>query len=109
MFKIEKNRLVKQWPATVELPVDGGTIEKEKITLDLLILDTEENARMLRGDEATMKKIVKGWSGIGDKNGDAFPYSDENLSALLKNQFFVIAVVRAYQQASNGQAAEKNL
>ncbi|WP_243033012.1 hypothetical protein [Vibrio cincinnatiensis] len=108
MFKIEKTRLVKAWPATVELPSDGGEIQKEKITLDLLILDTEENARLLRGDEAALKKVIKGWSGIGNEDGKAMEFNDENVSLLIKNQFFVIALLRAYQQASNGQAAEKN-
>lgn len=108
MFVLQTERLVKEWPATVELPADGGKVTKEKITVDLLILDTEENVKLMRGDEDVLKKTIRGWSGIGDAGGNAVEFSDDNLTKLIKNQFFVIAVLRAYQQASNGQAAEKN-
>ncbi|MBE3653498.1 hypothetical protein [Vibrio navarrensis] len=108
MFKVTSERLVKSWPAVVEVPVDGGAIEKHNITLDLLILDTEENGKVLNGDKKALKKIIKGWSGIGDKHGKEMPFNEENLEATIRNQFFVIAVYRAYTQASNGQAAEKN-
>lgn len=108
MFKIQKELVVKNWPATVEIPTDDGKVIKEDITLDLLILDIEDNGKLLNGDQKALKKVIKGWSGIGDENGNALEFSQENLELVTKNQFFVVAVLRAYQMASNGQAAEKN-
>ncbi|ELX4136205.1 hypothetical protein ACIX9V_000058 [Vibrio vulnificus] len=108
MFKVTSECLVKSWPAVVEMPADGGVIEKFNITLDLLILDVNENGKVLNGDKKALKKIVKGWSGIFDKDGKELLFNDSNLDLLLLNQFFVISVFRAYTQASNGQAAEKN-
>lgn len=108
MFKIQKELVVKNWPATVEIPTDGGKVIKENITLDLLILDLDENGMLLNGNKKTMKKVIKGWSGIGDENGKPLEFSQENLDEVIQNQFFAVAVLRAYQMASNGQAAEKN-
>lgn len=108
MFKVTSECLVKNWPAVVEMPADGSAIEKYNITLDLLILDVNENGKVLNGDKKALKKIVKGWTDVFDKDGKEMPFNDANLDALLLNQFFVIAVYRAYTQASNGQAAEKN-
>lgn len=108
MFKVTSECLVKSWPAVVEMPADGGVIEKFNITLDLLILDVNENGKVLNGDKKALKKIIKGWSGIFDKDGKEMLFNEASLDALLLNQFFVIAVFRAYTQASNGQAAEKN-
>ncbi len=108
MFILQKERLVKKWPATVKLPADNGEIEQQEITLDLLILGTEDNAKLLRGDEEAFKRAIKGWSGIVDEHNHPLDYNDTNLEALLKNPFFVIAAASAYSYASNGQASEKN-
>ncbi len=109
MFKVTNERTVKDWPATVRIPADGGKIEEHKIKLDLLLLDTEESNKILQGDEATFKKVVKGWSGIGDATGSEYEYTEANLAMLLKNNFFCAAVFTAYRQAISGQeAAEKN-
>lgn len=108
MFKLTQERLVKDWPATIHLPADGGKVVEENITLDLLILDADAAFKLLNGDEPTFKKVIKGWTGIGDADGNALPFSEENLNLVLKSSFFVIAAARAYQQASSGQAAEKN-
>lgn len=108
MFVLETERLVKNWPATVSIPVDGGSVEDHPITLDLLLLDNAVSVKILQGDEATFKRVIQGWSGISAEENQPLDYSEENLSRLLQNSFFVIAAMRAYQQASSGQAAEKN-
>ncbi len=108
MFEVTNERLAKNWPATVKLPSDGGKIVEEKITLDLLLLDTEKSHKVLQGDESTFKSVIKGWSGIGDGHGEPLPYTPENLDLLMKNNFFVSAAFVAYRQAISGQAAEKN-
>ncbi|EKO3626412.1 TPA: hypothetical protein ACMDOB_000554 [Vibrio metschnikovii] len=108
MFVLQKERLVKAWPAVVMLPVDGGKVIEEKITLDMAILDGDGSYKLLSGHEETFKNVIKGWSGIGGSDGSPLPFNSENLSLLIKDQYFVAAAIRAYQQAAGGQAAEKN-
>ncbi|EGR2081508.1 hypothetical protein NMS01_001546 [Vibrio cholerae] len=109
MFKIATERLVKQWPAMVKLPLEGGDIQEIPIKLDLLLIDTERfNLLSRQGDPALVKTVVKGWHGIADTDGELLVFSDETLELCAKNQFFVSAVLRAYLQASSGQAATKN-
>lgn len=108
MFKIATERLVKQWPAMVKLPLEGGDIQEIPIKLDLLLIDTER--LICSADKATRvgETVVKGWHGIADTDGELLVFNDETLELCAKNQFFVSAVLRAYLQASSGQAATKN-
>lgn len=108
MFKVQKERLVKNWPAKVSVAVDDGKVETHDITLDLLLLDVEQSDKVLRYFKENVKQVVKGWSGIGDADGEVMTFSDENLDILLGNPVFIKAVVDAYLQANSGQAAEKN-
>ncbi|MDW3137058.1 hypothetical protein [Vibrio sp. 1288] len=108
MFKVQKERLVKNWPAKVSVAVDNGKVETHDITLDLLLLDVEQSDKVLRYFKDDIKKVVKGWSGIGDANGEVMEFNAKNLNILIGNPAFVKAVVDAYLQANSGQAAEKN-
>ncbi|EOW7148451.1 hypothetical protein ACOZ82_001978 [Vibrio parahaemolyticus] len=108
MFKVQKERLVKNWPATVSVAVDDGKVETHDITLDLLLLDVDQSDKVLRYFKDDIKKVVKGWSAIGDANGEVMEFNAKNLNILIGNPAFVKAVVDAYLQANSGQAAEKN-
>lgn len=108
MFKVQKERLVKNWPAKVSVAVDDGKVETHDITLDLLLLDVEQSDKVLRYFKENVKQVVKGWSGIGDANGEVMEFNAKNLNILIGNPAFVKAVVDAYLQANSGQAAEKN-
>ncbi|CCN69788.1 hypothetical protein [Vibrio nigripulchritudo] len=108
MFKIEKERLVKGWPATVTLAQDNGETESHAITLDLLLLDVEQSDKVLRYFKEDVKKVIKGWSGIGDANGKPLEYTAENLDLVMSNPAFMKTAVDAYLKANSGQAVEKN-
>ncbi|WP_087022404.1 hypothetical protein [Thaumasiovibrio subtropicus] len=110
MFKLTKNRLVKAWPATVSLATDNGEIQTHEITLDLVLLDTGEfNDLSRQGDPAFFKKVIKGWDGIGDENGDPLPFNTKTLKAAVQNPAFTAAALSAYMDAAQGRAATKNL
>ncbi|KGK15306.1 MULTISPECIES: hypothetical protein [Vibrio] len=105
MFTYEKERYVKNWPIDVFVPVDDGKVEKHRISLDLKILSSEDGYKILKGDMELFKSTIVGWNSIADAEGKVLPFSEENRNALLDNPFFTLAAVKAYQQASNGVAA----
>ncbi len=102
MFVLEKERLVKAWPAVVRLPVDGGEVIEEKITLDFIVLSGSDALNVVTGGADALKKVVTGWSNITDENNNPLIVNDNNKDALFGNQFFIIAAVKAYQQAIHG-------
>ncbi len=109
MFKLTKHRLVKAWPATISLASDNGTIQTHDITLDLTLLDTGEfNDLSKQGDPTFFKQVIKGWSGIGDENGNPLPFNPKNLKAAVQNPAFTAAALTAYMDAAQGRAATKN-
>ncbi|PTP90085.1 MULTISPECIES: hypothetical protein [Vibrio] len=108
MLKIEQERLVKDWPATVTLAVDGGKTETHNITLDLLLLDVEQSDKVLRYFKEEVKKVIKGWSGIADADEQPLDFTPEHLDLVISNPPFMKGVVDAYLQANSGQGAEKN-
>lgn len=109
MFQFTKQRLVKDWPATITVAQNGGSVSSHQIGVDLEIIDTEHyRAVAAQGDRAVIAAIVKGWHGIGDEYGEPLPFSEENRDALASHTGFTSAVLTAYLQAARGEAAQKN-
>ncbi|WP_034832842.1 hypothetical protein [Endozoicomonas numazuensis] len=109
MFKFVKDRIVKDWPADIKVALDKGRSKSYPITLDLKILPaTQYRDLAAQGDKVVFEEIVQGWSGIHDEDGNELSFSDENRDALADLPAFNQAVVRAYLQASSGEASRKN-
>ena len=109
MFKFIKDRVIKDWPADIKVALDGGKSSSHAITLDLNILPSTEYRELAgQGDKVVFEKILKGWSGIHDEEGNPLPFTDDNRDALAELPAFTQTVVRAYMQASSGEASRKN-
>lgn len=109
MFKFVKERKVKDWPATVLVPVDGGKVETYDIKLDFKLLESDLFAAVgAKGDQAFCEAVIIGWSGIADEDGNELEFTKENLKALSLNVPFATGVYKAYLQATSGQASIKN-
>jgi hypothetical protein len=109
MFKFVKDRIVKDWPAEIKVAMDKGRSKPFPITLDLKILPTTQYRELAaQGDKEVFEAILQGWGGIHDEDGQELPFNDENRGALAELPAFNQAVVRAYMQASSGEASRKN-
>ncbi|WP_330925287.1 hypothetical protein [Candidatus Sororendozoicomonas aggregata] len=109
MFKFIPERIIKGWPAHINVAMDDGRSKSFPVTLDLKMLPSSEyRALAARGDEMIFPEIVKGWSGIHDEAGTALPFTEDNLRHLTNHPGFAQAVMRAYLRASSGEAARKN-
>lgn len=109
MFKFIKDRIIKDWPAQIKVAMDEGRSKSFDITLDLKILPSPEYRELAtQGDTVLFGEIIKGWSGICDEAGDTLPFNKDNLNNLSEHPGFAQAVIRAYMQASSGEASRKN-
>lgn len=109
MFRFTTERIIKEWPAEIQVAKDGGKTHTHKITLDLKIIDTDDYRQTAAdGDVALIEKVVHGWSGIGDEQGNALVFNEGNRNALARHPGFVRGAISAYMKAANGEASRKN-
>lgn len=109
MFKLVSDRVVKNWPIKVIVPIDNGETRKYPMKLDLKIIDTDVfREQAAKGDDVVLPTVIVGWSDIQDEQGNPFPFNQDNVKAACKNANFAQAAFAAYIQASSGQGAEKN-
>ena len=109
MFKFIKDRIVKNWPADIKVAMDEGRSQSFPITLDLKILPSSQYRELAaQGDKATFAEVIQGWDGVYDEAGEPLPFNKDNLNTLAEHPGFAQAAVRAYLQASSGEASRKN-
>lgn len=97
------------WPVVVELPVDGGKIEKQTFDAEFSRVPasriTEIKEAITKGevtDTDLAKEVMIGWDGITDDNGNAVPFSERSRDQLLEVQLVAGAVVLAWLGSLSG-------
>ncbi|MDO6497325.1 hypothetical protein [Photobacterium sanguinicancri] len=109
MFKLVKERKVKDWPVDVAVPLDGGEVKKFSMTLDFKLVGSDEfRALSQGGDSKLFGEVVTGWSGIQDESGEPLAFTKENLKAACQNQQFTAGALSAYMKVMSGTASTKN-
>ena len=102
------------WPVVVSIP-DAGKRRTETFTATFNRLSKDENKQLaelmmayqrameanesvadLPDDREIADRVLAGWKGILDGDGEEMPCNDSNREALLNVAAFVSAVVRAY-------------
>jgi len=111
MFKLTKTRCV-LWPVSVNVPLDGGAVEKHEIKVSFELLPTSESDALLQGadtNKALLRRVIIGWEGIADEDGAEIVFSAEALEQAIDVAYVRVALLNAYFQASSGTVAqEKN-
>lgn len=103
------------WPVVVELPADGGKFQRHAFDVEFRRAPKAETDRILHEaaegaltDEQLVARLVVGWSGVEDVDGEPLPFSQENLARLLGCYYQVPrAIARAWID-SLGTARQKN-
>lgn len=113
MFKIG-NRDDYEWPVTVRPPKSGGDFEAHDFTVRFKRISEpgvkDLSRRSLSGeldDTAFCREVVTGFGGVQGADGNALPFSEENLAALLAEQGVPRAIVGAFFDSIRG-GKEKN-
>ena len=114
MFKIKQSKTF-VWPVKITVPIDGGKyttstfdVEFDRISQS----EVEKLATSIQNEEQTaiqiVKNIVIGWPDGSVTDGtDNIPFSDSALDELLDVPGVASAVITAFLEAYNGQAAKR--
>lgn len=92
-----------KWPVPVFSPADGGGFNKETIDLEFLRISRSELENM-KDNVQLLKKVIKGWAGYNDADGEAIPFSASALEELMEDTSFVPCAAKAYWDSMNGAA-----
>ena len=96
-----------EWQVTVQSP-EKGKFKKETFTAKFKNVGRKAFADLIEaGDENFVRSVLVGWSGIKDADGNEIEYNEDNLEAILDNQFIVLGIIKAYGESVQG-ATEKN-
>lgn len=104
MFVINKS-LSYKWPVTIKIPVDGGRYEEHTFDVQFRRLSQQEIRSAISGDSPAdddfVRKVVTGWSGITDENGD-LPFSDTALARVMDIPGVSAAIITAFFESVSG-------
>lgn len=109
MFTFTPHRLVKNWPATIKVSLDGGKVDEVEISFDLNLLPVDDYmAKLSEGDHKLFDAILEGFDGIASADNQPLKDTKENRAALYQHAPFTDALLHAYRAANSGEAARKN-
>lgn len=109
MFVFTTKRIVKEWPAILKVSGDKGQVTEHEISVDLELIPEDEWIALFRKNPQTaFDRVLLGWHGISDEDGEPMDATPDNRAALYQWQPFSLAIVNAYLRAASGDAARKN-
>lgn len=104
-----EGRVVKGIQVTVKTVGDNGAVTKSPLTLDYLILPTDESDAIIsatrEGDENAdlVKNVVVGWGQIKNRAGDVVEFSAAALNVACKKANFRTAALEGYFKTAAGE------
>lgn len=108
MFKLAQSNSYK-WPVAVELPADGGRMEKHTFDAEFKRLPqsrikalTEQVKSGDLTDADFVKEVLVGWKGVLDESGQEVPFSEGTRDALIDVQLVSGALVGAFFESLTG-------
>lgn len=97
------------WPVTIQLPTDGGKMEKHTFDVQFKRLPQSDVVKLVdrvSEREATFvdvsKEIVVGWKGIQEPDGTELVFSDSALAKVLEISGMGSAIAQAFLDSARG-------
>lgn len=100
----DAEKIVKEWPVSIQEPLDGGKSKIHRVKVDYKILtDSQREALVAEGaDQSFLKEVVRGWGGMQLDDGSEAACSDENKELFFDVQWIRIGFVAGYFEAASG-------
>lgn len=101
------------WPVILEVPGDGGEVQKHRIELAFRRKSQSELDRLTaeaKTDEQICRDVVVDWRGVKAEGGEDLSFSETAFLALLDEVAGArLAIAMTYFDAMQGAARRKNL
>jgi hypothetical protein len=124
MFKIARSNVI-LWPVAINLPVDGGEMQKVETTVKFRRMPDDDYMAIVdkyRSPEgkppvdanqfnvSVLREIVADWPDLADENGEPLAYTPEHLERMVRGedgQFISQGLFEAYNEIRFG-SRQKN-
>lgn len=103
MFRIKKQENFK-WPVRVQEPADGGKFIKRTFNAEFVSLEQSEINQVVAESGDLADRVLIGWDGVQDSDGNELAVTDENKALLLAVPYIRVAIMTAYNEAMSGGA-----
>lgn len=108
-FVLSKSVTIK-WPVTVEIPADGGKLDKQTFEVEFKKLSKSELEKFFEGsredgatDVTLCCDIMVGWSGVSEADGSHIPFSKEAVARVLDAEPKIgAAIIGAFLESRTG-------
>jgi hypothetical protein len=109
MFVIAKNYTYR-WDVKIPVPVSTDKFEDQSFTAIFRRLGLSEIEAITNSadanDRALAKAVLVGWENVSDEAGEIVTFTPDHVEQLLDVTGVASAVVRAFMDSINGQAAK---
>jgi hypothetical protein len=112
MFKVSKNRIVKDWPVVIAVPQDGGRVMKHEALVDFEILTQPQQDAIYAGggtDVDLLNRVVVGWpeGKFENDDGTALLFNERGKAMLFEISYVKQALISAYLLAFTGREGQR--
>jgi len=90
-----------KWPIKIETPLDGGSFEVQRMTVEFKRIPQSQIEKFKDNRELLTETIV-GWSDYKDEKGVEIPFSTEELAYLVDDTTFLRAAGLAFFESLSG-------
>lgn len=94
-----------RWPVKVKTADDGGVQVEETFDAVFRRVTRPELQKLSEDDDAMVRSILVGWSGILGEDGEELPFSEAARDELMLDQSWIRAVIEAFYLGVNGSRA----
>lgn len=90
-----------KWPVKIETPLDGGSFEIQRMTVEFKRI-TQTQIEKFKDNKELLNEVIVGWSEYKDEKGVEIPFSTEELGYLVEDTTFLRAAGMAFFESLSG-------
>ena len=90
------NEPIVKWPVDFEIETEDGLVSASFTAKFKIIEDEKIELYQASGDTALIDKVLMGWEGIEDEEGNELPFNADNLKAMTKYAHRRVQIIIAF-------------
>ena len=96
------------WPVVIEVPADGGKVQRLEVEGKFKLYRDDEYAELMRRPQGELlSEVLQDWRGIKDESDQPLAFSPAALAELKRIRWALFGFVESFAKLHNG-AGRKN-